>query len=213
MSVAPPAAEAHAVRLIQLPTVRAVVSLKEPVFHTLHSKIQSPVLPVDSDIDIAAQGCIHAEISHHTIDKIVLHHGVVLNQIVQTQLVQTMIGLSVFILVKLQLEAVALAAHRADRTQRGISLRPDADVSVALAVDHHCAGAVFFTLTSLDKSIPVIHHNVHGMYEGGVEELVLIAHVPACGNNAERGSAHEQKTQQQRDHEGGNADFVDMSVC
>ena len=109
------AAEAHAVRLIQLARVSAVVSLEEAVFYALHGEVQSPVLPVHRDIGEGTQRRVRAEFAHQTVCEIILHTGIVLDEIVQAELIQSVIVLPVLVLVELDLEAVPLRAHRLHR--------------------------------------------------------------------------------------------------
>ena len=113
-TVAPASAEAHAVRFVELAGIAAVVPPEEAVLHALHRQVQAPVLAVDGDIDIAAQGCVRTEGPHHLIGEIVFHVGGVLYGVVQAQLVQAVVGPGAVVVVELQLEAVAVAVHGGD---------------------------------------------------------------------------------------------------
>ena len=71
-----------------------------------------------------------------------------------------MIGFSAVVVVKLDFEAVALAAKLPDRGKGRISFRADGDIFVGLAVDDHRARLIFLVLAALDERVPVVHHDI-----------------------------------------------------
>ena len=195
-AVSPAPAEAHTVRLVQLAVIPAVIALKEGVLHPLHRQIQSPVLPVYGEVHITAQRRLRPKLPHHAVGEVILHHGVVLDEIVQAQLIQTVVALALVIMVKFQLEAVAVAAHLGHRGQRGVPLRPNANALIRLVVNDHCAQGVLLILTDFNKLLPVVHHNVDGMYLGRVKQLRLITHHPGGGLDAQGLAVHKQQGEQ-----------------
>ena len=54
LAVAPAATHIHAVRLVQIAVVIAVIALQEAFFYCLHCQIQPPALAIDGDIHITA---------------------------------------------------------------------------------------------------------------------------------------------------------------
>ena len=82
LAVAAAAAHFGAVGLIQLAVVAAVAALQEGLLHSFHRQIKPPVLAVHGEVGVAAQGGGHTHLLHHLIAKVVLHIGVVLNDIV-----------------------------------------------------------------------------------------------------------------------------------
>ena len=106
-----------------------------------------------------------------------------------------MIGFPVFVVIKFQFKAVTPAAQGTNGAQGGIPLGPDAYIPVALPVDYHRADAVLLTFTGFDKAVPVVHHNVYGMYGGSVEQPLFIAHGAAGGYNPPGSATHKQKSQ------------------
>ena len=213
LAVAPAAAHVHAVGLVQVAVVAAVIALEEALLHRLHRQVQSPVLTVDGDVDIAAQGGSRAEFVHHLIDQVVLHHGIILDQIVQAQLVQTVIALGGIVLVELDLQAVPVGVHGGHGGQRRVALAPDAHIFEGLAVDDHAAQGVFLALCGLQEGVPVVDDDIDGVHLRVVEQPVLIAHGPGLGLDPESRSIHEQDGAQQRDHHRDDADPVYMLAC
>ena len=55
------------------------------------------------------------EVTHQPVGKVILHHRVVLDKIVEAQFVQTVQGLALLIMIKFQLKAVARTAGSPDR--------------------------------------------------------------------------------------------------
>ena len=111
LAISPAAAEAHTVGLVKLAVVITVVTLQERILNPLNCKIKSPILAVDCDICKAAKRSTDAKFIHHSVCQIVLHIGVILNDIVQAQFIQTVVAFIVVVLVKFNLEAVTLAVH------------------------------------------------------------------------------------------------------
>ena len=159
-SVAPAAAEAHAVWLVQRAGISAVIPLQETVLHSFHRQIESPVLAVDGDENITAKRRVHAEGPHHLVGEIVLHVCGVLNNVVQAQLIQAVVGPAAVVVVKFQLEAVAVAVHGGDHGERGVSLSPNGSILIRLTVDNHSALGIFLVFAGLQKAVPIVHDDI-----------------------------------------------------
>ena len=209
-AVSAAAAEGHAVRLVELPGVGAVGPGQEAVLHALHGQIEPPVRTIDRDPHKGAEGTVRAEVGHHPIDQIVLHHRVVLNQIVQTELVQTVQGFSLLVVVKFQLEAVAPAAHGPHRGERGVALGTDGDVLVLLPVHHHRTGGIFLVLAGLQKGVPVVHHDVDLVDAGGIKQGALVFHGFLRGVQSRGSAAHEKDREDEGDGNSGKTESVHM---
>ena len=158
------AAEAHAVRLVEVAEIAAVIALQEGFLDCLDRKIQTPVLAVDRDIHIAAKRGIRTEIGHQRICEVVLHVGVVLNDVVQAELIQSVVAFGLIVLVELDLEAVSAAARIPDRAEGGVSLAADADILHGFTVDDDRAGRIGFALAGFQERIPVADDNIERMY-------------------------------------------------
>ena len=211
-AIAPAAAHIYAVWLVELAVIAAVIPLQEGLLHPLHRQVQTPVLTVDGDVDIAAQGRGHAEPPHHLVGEVVLQIGVILDDVVQAQLVQTVVGQAAVVVVKLDLEAVAVVAVVFHLGQRGVALGPDGHVGVGLPVDDHGAVGVLLAGAGLQESVPVIHDDVQGMDRAGVEESVLVSHGRGGGLDAQALPVHEDHRQEHRQGHGPAADPVDILV-
>ena len=191
-AVAPATTKAHAVRLVKFAVAGAVIALQEAVLYALHSQIQSPVLTVDGDIHKTAQRCRCTEGIHHGVGQIVLHHGGVLDQIVQAQLIKTMVGDGVIIVVKLHLKAVTIAVHGRNGGQGRIALAANAYVFIGFPVDHHSGGVVLLACGVINKPVPIVHDNINGMHPCIVEQTIFIAHGMCHGLNAQCAAIHKQ---------------------
>ena len=211
-AVAPAPAKAHAVRLIELAGVTAVIPPEEAVLHALYRQVQPPILAVHCDVDIAAKGCVHTEGSHHLIGKVVLHIGGVLNDVVQAQLIQAVVGPAAVVVVELQLEAVAVAVHGGNHGERGVSLGPDGGVLIGFAVDDDRALGVFLVLTGLQETVPAVHDDIDGVDLLRIEKPGLIAHNRRGGPDAQGFAVHEPECKQQTEDQGGGAEFVYVFV-
>ena len=120
------AADVHAVRLIELAVLHAVIAEQEAVLHGLERKIDAPVFAIDGDFGIIVKGGICAEILVHIVDQRLFHVGGVGIVVVQDELIQTEAGLAVHIVVKFQLEAVAVGRGvTGDGGQTGVALGAD----------------------------------------------------------------------------------------
>ena len=98
-----------------------------------------------------------------------------MNQIVQTELIQSIIGLSRLIMVKFQLQTVSLTAHHTHIGKRRISLAADSDVVQPFAVNDDGTAEIVFTLTIVEKFLPGIHQNIQIMYAGHVKQPLFIS--------------------------------------
>ena len=207
------AAEAHAVRLIEVTVIAAVIPLQEGILDRFNGKIQTPVLTVDRNICIAAKRRICAEIAHQRVSEIILHIGIILNEIVQTKLIQSVIALGAVILIELDLEAVAAAVHIAHRAERGIALSADADIFHRFPVDDDCAGRIDFALAGLQEAVPVADHNIKCVNSRAVEQPVFISDCMRSCLNPEHLTVAEQHRQKQCYYSDHNADSVDALMC
>ena len=121
-----PAADVHAVRLIELAVLHAVIAEQEAVLHGLERKIDAPVFAIDGEFGIIVKGGVRAEILVHIVDQRLFHIGGVGIVVVQDELIQTEAGLAVHIVVKFQLEAVAVGRGViGDGGQAGVALGAD----------------------------------------------------------------------------------------
>ena len=213
LAVAAAAAEAQAVRLIQLAEVGAVVSGQKAVFHALNRQIQPPVLTVHREINEGAERTVRAEIVHHQVNQVILHHGVVLNQIIETELVKAVQRARVVKMIELQFEAVALAAGGPHGRKRRVALCANSGVGVLGSVHHHGAGGVFFVFAAFQKAVPVVHHNVDLMHVGRIEQRFFIFHSFAQHRKAEGPRTHEQDGENKDNGNSGNTDFINMLAC
>ncbi len=194
---APASPKAHAVRLVEPALVRAVIALQKGLLHPLHCQIQPPVLPVYGEKGEAAQGGLYPKGVHQGVGKIVLQHGGVLNQVVQAQLVQPIVGLAAVVVVELHLKAVALAAQSGHGGQRGVALCPNAHIFAGLPVNHHI-GLIIFLVGGVGKQVfPVVHHNVDGVYPCVVKQTLLIAQAPGSGRKAQGLAVHQKNGERQ----------------
>ena len=120
------AADVHAVRLIELAVLHAVIAEQEAVLHGLERKIDAPVFAIDGEFGIIVKGGVRAEVLVHVVDQRLFHIGGVGIVVVQDELIQTEAGPSVYIVVKFQLEAVAVGRGViGDGGQAGVALGAD----------------------------------------------------------------------------------------
>ena len=204
--IAAAAAKGHAVGLVQFAPAHAV-AIKEGFLHALDGQIKPPGLAVHVDLHIAAQRGGHAHAAHQRIGQVVLHHGGVLNQVIQAQLIQAVIGHALDIVVKLYLEGIARGAHGGHGGKGGIALGTDGDVAEALAVDGDAAFCVFLRQGVFDKLVPVRHGDIDGMHPALVKKQPFIADCMAAV--AAHGCHHAPQTdgdkQRQRRNHAGDA--------
>ena len=203
------AAHAQGVRLVEV-ALAAVDALHEAVLHGLDRQIQPPVFAVDRHPDIGAERRVGAELRHQAVGQVVLHIGVVLDEVVEAELVQALVGLAGLVVVELELEAVALGAHRGHRGQRGVALAADRDAFDRLIVDDHAARRVFLARRRLDEGVPVVDHDVDRVDTGGVEQRLFVAHRAGGGRETQRLAVHEEDRDQQGEQRDDNADPVDV---
>ncbi len=169
IAVTSTAAHAHAVWLVEFSVIAAVVALQEGLLHPLHRQVETPVLPVDGEVDIAAKRGIHTKVAHHLIGEIVLHIGVVLDNVVEADLIQAVVVDGAVIVVKLHFETISVVAIAGHLGQRGISFGPDGHILIALVVDDQVTQDVLLVGAALQEPLPVVHDNVNGMDPGGIE--------------------------------------------
>ena len=202
----------NAVGLVQFAIGLAVIALEETFLNALDGQIQAPILAVDGDGNKTAQGGGHTHLGHQGIGPVVLHVGVVLNQVVQAHLVQTIIAVAVLVLVKLHLEGVTIIAIGRHGGQRSVALAADAYILVGFAVDHQMADGVHLAGTGIQEGIPVIDHDVDGMHTGLVEQTGFISHRPALRDVSGCCGAQEYAGDNQRQDEHNAADPVNVLI-
>ena len=151
-----PAADVHAVRLIELAVLHAVIAEQEAVLHGLEREIDAPVFAVDGEFGIIVERCICAEILVHIVDQRLFHVGGVGIVVVQDELIQTEAGLAVHIVVKFQLEAVAVGGGVAgDGGQAGVALGADGDTVKGRTADLDVALVIFLRRGVGQHIVPV----------------------------------------------------------
>ena len=106
------AAPAHAltVGLVKLAVIASVIPFKKAFLYALHRKVKTEVLAVNRYISVAAKGRSHPELAHHGVAEIILHIGVVLNNVVETKLVEAVIGVGAVIMIEFDFKAVTVVA-------------------------------------------------------------------------------------------------------
>ena len=211
-AVPAPAAEAHTVGLVEVPGVPAVIALQKAVLNALHRQIQAPVLPVYRDIDKAAQRRGGPGGGHHLVGEEILHIGVILDDVVQVQLIQAVIGRLAVIVVEFDFEAVPVVPISGHGAEGRVPLGPDAHVPAGFPVDDHRAGRILLVLAGVDKAVPIVHHDVHRMDPAGSKEPVFIAHGPGCRLEPQGLAVDKQQRDRQRQRQDQTAEPVDVSV-
>ena len=189
-SVAAAAAEGHAVRLVEVAGRNAVVALEEAVLHAFDRQIQPPRLAVYVDLHKRAQWRGHAYFVHERIGEIILEVGFILNDIVQTELIQPVIRFARLIMIELDFEAVTIVAVGRDGGKRRVPLCADGDVAVFFAVDYNRAGGVFLVGALLDEAVPVVHDDIERMHAGGIEQAAFVADPVVFADQPGRRRAH-----------------------
>ena len=113
-------------------------------------------LTVDGKRDVACQRSAHACLAHDPIGQVILHVGGIGHDIVQIELVQSLIGLSFFIFSEIDLEAVAVGIGGSHLRKRGVSLCRERYVFDLFAVNCHIS-FVFGLFKRIGKQIlPVV---------------------------------------------------------
>ena len=150
------AADVHAVRLIELAVLHAVIAEQEAVLHGLEREIDAPVFAIDGEFGIIVERCVRAEILVHVVDQRLFHVGGIGIVVVQDELIQTEAGLAVHVVVKLQLEAVAVGRGvTGDGGQAGVALGADGDAVKGRTVDLYIALVVFLRRGVGQHIVPV----------------------------------------------------------
>ena len=169
-AVSASAAVLLAVRLVEI--AGAVAAGQKRVLHALDREIQPPVRAVYGDPDVAAFRAGHAHAVHQRVGEVVLHHGFVLNQVVQAELIEAVIGLRGIIVVEFELQAVAVVSVLLNGRKRRIALCANGDVGILFAVDQHGAGNVFLAGAVFDKGFPIVHRDIDAVHARGVEQAL-----------------------------------------
>ena len=102
-------------------------------------------------------------LTYQMMGEVDLHIGIVLNDVVETELIQAVVADRTVIVVKLNFKAVSVVSIAGHLGQRGIALGPDGYVVIALVVDDHRAQFVLLVGTALQDPLPIIHNDVDGV--------------------------------------------------
>ena len=169
-----PAADVHAVRLIELAVLHAIIAEQEAVLHGLEREIDAPVFAVDGEF-----GIIRAEILVHIVDQRLFHVGSVGIVVVQDELIQTEAGLAVHIVAKFQLEAVAVGRGViGDGGRAGVALGADGDAVKGRTADLDVALVIFLRRGVGQHIVPVglVHADIDLEHAARIEQRRLIRH-------------------------------------
>ena len=191
--------------LIEFPTLRTAVAQQKTVLYCFQRQIGTPVLAVDIDGGVVIQGGVRPQKLIHVVHQRFLHAGGVGIVVVQHQFIQSVAGLTVHILVKLQLEAVAVRGGIAgDGAQAGVSFWTNAHPVESLTVDLHVAGIVFLRRGVVQHLLPVglIHEDIDGQRLAGVKQRLLIFHGDAADAEGlfQRSGTHGGRQTQAHSH-------------
>ena len=173
------AADVHAVRLIELAVLHAVIAEQEAVLHGLERKIDAPVFAIDGEFGVIVERGVCAEVLVHVVDQRLFHVGGVGIVVVQDELIQTEAGLAVHIVVKFQLEAVAVGRGViGDGGQAGVALGADGDAVKGRTIDLYIALVVFLSRGVFQHGVPVcvIHQDVDADDAVRVKERRFVFH-------------------------------------
>ena len=173
------AADVHAVRLIELAVLHAVIAEQEAILHGLERKIDAPVFAIDGEFGVIVEGGVRAEVLVHIVDQRLFHIGGVGIVVVQDELIQTEAGLSVYIVVKFQLEAVAVGRGVAgDGGQAGVALGADGDAVKGRIADLDVALVIFLRRGVGRHIVPVglVHADIDLEHAARIEQRRLIRH-------------------------------------
>ncbi len=167
-----PASYIHAVRLVKLAPLRAVIAQQEAVLHRLQRQVYAPVFPVDGNFRIVIQRRIRPQKTEHIVNQRLLHIGGVGVIIIENQLIQPVAGLPLHIMIEFQLQAVAIGGGIAgDGGEAGISLGAHAHVIEGFPVDLHIAGIISLLRGGGQHFLPFrrIHEDIDLQRLGGIE--------------------------------------------
>ena len=210
LAVAATTAHIHTVGFVKLAIACAVVALQEALLHRFYRQVKPPILPVDGDIHIAAQGCRHTEFVHHPVCQVILHHSVVLDQVIEAELVQTVIGVGVIVLIEFDLKTVSAGIHRGDGAEGGVAFAPDAHIFEGFSVDDDTAHGIFLALCGGEKAFPIVNDDVDGVDLFCVKQSGLIAHSPLCFLQSQACAHQKQRQDHHRSHRCQDTDLVNM---
>ncbi len=155
---------AHILGLIQLSGRCAEIAGQEAFLDALQGQIDAPRLAIDRDFRHGVVGCGHVQEGEHIIDKVFFEVGCVRDQIIEHQFIQSPTGLTVLIVIELDLEAVTVGIRGCNLGEAGIALGSDADVCEGFAVDGHISRVIGLAECVVQHILPVIrvHLDVHG---------------------------------------------------
>ena len=99
--------QAVGLRLVKL-TFTVRISCQEAFVHLFYSKVESEGLPIDGEMHVAGERCVRAGGPEDRIGEIILHVGGIGVQVVQVQLLHTVVGLIIHVLTEVQFEGISV---------------------------------------------------------------------------------------------------------
>ena len=123
-----------------------------------------------------------------------------------------MIAAAGLVVVKLDLEGIAVVAVLGYRGQGGVALGADGHILVAFPIDDQMAGHVLLIGAGGQKAVPVLHNDVQSMHPGGIKEAVFVADNPLRCDPPGSPRAHVSAGDQQQGGQYKAADPVDAMV-
>ena len=154
-----------------------VVRTVQPAFaDVLDGQIESVISSVDRQPDVADQRRIHSDLPEELVAQKVFQIGGVGIDVIQIELVQTVIALALVVFSKIDFEAVAVTVCVSGHGgEAGVALCGKRDLLHRLAVDDH--GRVVFCLIRRvgPKIRPVFigDRHVHAVDPAGIEQAVV----------------------------------------
>ena len=117
-------------------------------------------------------------------------------------------------MVELDLEAVPVIAVGGNGAERGVALGAYARAGLLLAVYNEVAQDVFLDLAACDEALPVVHDDVDGVDDRGVEKPLLVAEHDAAGGRliAQSRRTESQGRYEYGERQGRSADAVQIAA-
>ena len=199
------------IRLVQLSVISSIIALHKGFLRFFHCQEQSPGLAVDRYPGITAERRGHSHILHHVIGNPGFHIAVVLKRRIQGKFIQTIIT-SVGIMVKLHLQTVAVQTILFGQPPGIIALYPQPHVGKTLAVNDNGTGLIFFLCSRIQKSLPVLQHQIHGMHPGRIKQPRFISRRHIGGGQSQLRAVHKQKGHGNCRRHDQNTDLIDIFV-
>ena len=136
-----------------------------------------------------------------------------MNDIIQAELIQSVIGVGAVKTIKLDLEAVAVIAIGFHLGQRGVALGADGDVRIGFVINDNGAGRIFLAFTTFDKFVPIVHTDIDRVHRGGGKELILISHDGGGLFYTKTLGVEKENHQKQRERKDNTANQIKMLMC